>query len=193
MSDSVAEDFSSCLRSVLLAKQEIQVPRYVGKPFIRSPVTSTLLIINDGKLQKSGCTMAVLHHEWEEDGKPLVKTNLLASRNKLVPKKIVDQLRVEIASLAIGYKLTTQTLAVLKEFPEYDSLKKKLVLDSKTACLLLSQEPTKYEAGVASVISYTQSLFNVGEIFYLPGTHMDGLADIGTHEWSQAEQSWRSN
>ena len=70
---------------------------------------------------------------------------------------------------------------------------KKLVLDSKTTCLLLAQEPTRFQPGVSSVINYIQSLFNMEEIFYLPGTFMDKLADIGTHGWERPEQSWRLN
>ena len=137
--------------------------------------------------------MAVLHHEWQVEGRTQVKTHLVASKNKLLPKRIVDQLRGEIASLAIGYKLTTQILSIMKEFKEYNSLTKRLILDSKTTCLLLAQEPTKFQPGVSSVINYTQSLFNMEEIHYLPGTFMDRLADVGTHEWGKAEQSWRLN
>ena len=193
VSNEVVKNFSPCLQSILLAKKEIRVPRYIGKPLTNNPVSSTLLIVNDGKLHKSGCTMAVLHHEWQVEGRTQVKTHLVASKNKLLPKRIVDQLRGEIASLAIGYKLTTQILSVMKEFKEYNSLTKRLILDSKTTCLLLAQEPTKFQPGVSSVINYTQSLFNMEEIHYLPGTFMDRLADIGTHEWGRAEQSWRLN
>ena len=57
----------------------------------------------------------------------------------------------------------------------------------------MAQEPTKFQPGVSLVINYTQSLFNIEEIFYLPGTFMDRLADIGTHGWEKAEQSWRLN
>ena len=189
----MVKNFSTCLQAVLLAKKEVQVPRYVGKPLTSRPVSSTLLIINDGKLHKSGCTMAVLHHEWQTEGKTQVRTNLLASKNKLLPKRIVDQLRGEVASLAIGYSLTTEIMSVIKEFKEYDDINKRLILDSKTTCLLLAQEPTRFQPGVSSVINYTQSLFSTEEIFYLPGTYMDKLADIGTHGWERAEQSWRSN
>ena len=106
-----------------------------------NPVSSTLLLISDGKVHQSGCAMALLHHEWQEKGETQVKTHLLASRNKLLPKRIVDQLRGEVASLAIAYTLTTQILSVMKDFTEYKNLTKKLVLDSKITCLLLAQEP----------------------------------------------------
>ena len=125
VSDEIVKDFTTNLQAILLAKREINVPRYVGKPLTSNPVSSTLLLISDEKVHQSGCAMALLHHEWQEKGETQVKTHLLASRSKLLPKKTVDQLRGEVASLAIAYTLTTQILSVMKEFPEYKNLTKK--------------------------------------------------------------------
>ena len=130
VSDEIVKDFTTNLQAILLAKSEINVPRYVGKPLTSNPVSSTLLLISDGKVHQSGCAMALLHHEWQEKGETQVKTHLLASRNKLLPKRIVDQLRGKVASLAIAYTLATQILSIMEEFIEYKSLTKKLVLDS---------------------------------------------------------------
>ena len=116
VSDEIVKDFTTNLQAILLAKNEINVPRYVGKPLTSNPVSSTLLLISDGKVHQSGCAMALLHHEWQEKGETQVKTHLLASRNKLLPNKIVDQLRGEVASLAIAYTLTTQILSVMKDY-----------------------------------------------------------------------------
>ena len=141
-SSDIKQEFVPLLKSVLKAKLEVEVPRYIGKPVVKEEVVSTLLIVNDGKLNKAGCMMAYLHHQWIDDqGETQVECNLLASRNKLLPHTIVDQVRAEIGALGISFNLVDTILSVLDEFEEYSNIKKMLVLDSKTTTLLLTQEP----------------------------------------------------
>ena len=91
-SSDVKQEFIPLLKSVLKAKLEVEVPRYIGKPVVKEEVVSTLIIVNDGKLKKAGYTMAYLHHEWTDDkGETKVECNLIASRNKLLPHTIMDQ------------------------------------------------------------------------------------------------------
>ena len=66
-SSDVKQKFVPLLKSVLKAKLEVEVLRYIGKPVVKEEVVSTLIIVNDGKLKKAGCTIAYLHHEWTDD------------------------------------------------------------------------------------------------------------------------------
>ena len=93
-------------------------------------------------------------------------------------------------ALAVGVPLVKDILSILEDYPEYHNMKKVLALDSKTCCLLLTQDPTKYKSTVSNVINHVQSLWTIDEIHYLPGTEMDKLADIGTHKWKAPEDSW---
>ena len=189
----VVSSFSTLLKSVIKMKREVEVPRYVGKPLGQEDITSTLIAVIDGKMGKGSCSMVYLHHEWNTESETEFTCNLLASRNKLLPSNIVDQVRAEVMALATGTPLVMNILSILEGYEEFKGIEKILALDSQTTCLLLTQEPSHFKSSISSVLNHAQGLWSIDEIYYLEGKNMDLLADIGTKEWNFPEDSWRHN
>ena len=152
----------------LLGIEEISFPRCIKPPNAKSP--PSLVIFSDGSKEAYG---AVAYCHWEtNDG---YSSQLVASKNKVAPMKIVDIVKLELCGALFSARLRA---FLEKELP-LNILKLLHIVDSEIVKAMISKESYGFNTFAANRIGEIQQLTDKSEWYWIPGKL--NIADMITH------------